>query len=115
MDEKRDKKGRFKKGYSGGPGRGNRNLKPLTYEDIELLLQSDLRDSDPKVRHTATRLLIAIKNKMPDPNNEAKINEELLAAQGKPVDINGYYIPDPALTEKQMRPSPTFNAIIEGV
>jgi hypothetical protein len=65
-DSGRDEKGRFKPGYSGGPGRGNRNLKPLTYEDIELLLQSDLKDSDPKVRHTATRLLIALKNKMPD-------------------------------------------------
>ena len=67
MDNKRGKNGRFKKGYSGGPGRSRKEpSKPLTYEDIELLLQSDLKDSDPKVRHTATRLLIALKNKMPD-------------------------------------------------
>ncbi|HNT97492.1 MAG TPA: NADP-dependent isocitrate dehydrogenase [Elusimicrobiales bacterium] len=44
---------------------------------------------------------------------EAKINAELLAAQGKPADIGGYYRPDQARTEKAMRPSPTLNAIIE--
>ena len=71
MDEKRDEKGRFKRGYIGGPGRGKRKpSKPMTFEDIELLLQSDFKDSDPKVRHTATRLLIALKNKMPDPDDQ---------------------------------------------
>ncbi len=45
--------------------------------------------------------------------NEAKINEELLAAQGKPVDMGGYYHPDFDRTSKAMRPSPTFNAIID--
>ncbi len=33
--------------------------------------------------------------------------------QGKPVDIGGYYFPDPELTIAAMRPSPTFNAIID--
>ena len=47
--------------------------------------------------------------------NEAKIAEELLAAQGSPVDMGGYYLPDEAMAEKQMRPSPTFNAIIDGM
>jgi isocitrate dehydrogenase len=47
--------------------------------------------------------------------NEAKINEELLAAQGSPVDIGGYFRPDPAKTTKAMRPSPTLNAIIDGI
>ena len=45
--------------------------------------------------------------------NEAKINEELLAAQGVSVDIGGYYSPDPVKTEHAMRPSATFNAIID--
>ncbi len=45
--------------------------------------------------------------------NEEKIVEELLAAQGNPVDIGGYYKPDPEKTEKAMRPSPTLNAIID--
>jgi isocitrate dehydrogenase len=44
--------------------------------------------------------------------NEAKINEELIGAQGKPQDIGGYYQPNPELTNKAMRPSKTFNAIL---
>ncbi|MBL1280585.1 MAG: NADP-dependent isocitrate dehydrogenase [Fluviicola sp.] len=44
--------------------------------------------------------------------NEAKINEELLAAQGSPVDLKGYYFPTDALSEKAMRPSDTLNAVI---
>jgi isocitrate dehydrogenase len=44
--------------------------------------------------------------------NEAKINNELLLAQGKPVDMGGYYHFDVAKTSKAMRPSPTLNAII---
>jgi isocitrate dehydrogenase len=44
--------------------------------------------------------------------NEAKINEELIGAQGKPQTIGGYYQPNPALTNKAMRPSETFNAIL---
>ena len=47
--------------------------------------------------------------------NEAKINEELLAAQGRPVDIDGYYFPDEEKAEREMRPSPTFNAIIDAI
>ncbi len=44
--------------------------------------------------------------------NEDRITAELLAAQGAPVDIGGYYVPDPELTGRAMRPSHTFNAII---
>ena len=47
--------------------------------------------------------------------NEAKINEELIGAQGKPVDMGGYYHPDDAKTEKAMRPSATLNAIIDAI
>ena len=45
-------------------------------------------------------------------DNEATIAEELLAAQGEPVDIGGYYMPEPAKAGEAMRPSATFNAII---
>ena len=45
-------------------------------------------------------------------NYESLINEELLAAQGKPVDMGGYYHPDKIKTAKAMRPSGTLNAII---
>jgi isocitrate dehydrogenase len=44
--------------------------------------------------------------------NEAKINKELLIAQGKTVDIEGYYEPTEALVSKQMRPSETLNSIL---
>ncbi|WP_416867383.1 MAG: NADP-dependent isocitrate dehydrogenase [Imperialibacter sp.] len=47
--------------------------------------------------------------------NEAKINKELLAAQGSPVDIGGYYKPDEALTFAAMRPSATLNAVVDGL
>jgi isocitrate dehydrogenase len=45
--------------------------------------------------------------------NERKIAGELLAAQGKPADIGGYYLPDDAKCSAAMRPSATLNAIID--
>jgi len=47
--------------------------------------------------------------------NETKITEELLTAQGNPVDIGGYYLPDPEKASKEMRPSQTFNNIIDAI
>lgn len=47
--------------------------------------------------------------------SEQKITEELLAAQGEPVDLGGYYLPDDPRAEAAMRPSPTFNAIVDGL
>jgi isocitrate dehydrogenase len=47
--------------------------------------------------------------------NEATIIAELKAAQGRPVDIGGYFRPDPGLASKAMRPSPTFNAIVDAI
>ena len=47
--------------------------------------------------------------------NQTGIAEELLAAQGKPVDIGGYYFPDEAKVEKEMRPSATLNSIIDSL
>ena len=43
---------------------------------------------------------------------EAKIVEELIAVQGKPVDIGGYYQPDLAKLQTAMRPSATLNAAL---
>ena len=45
-------------------------------------------------------------------DNEAKIMAELDAAQGKPVDVGGYYKPTPAKVAEAMRPSATLNGII---
>ncbi|MFL6056019.1 MAG: NADP-dependent isocitrate dehydrogenase [Actinoallomurus sp.] len=42
-------------------------------------------------------------------SQEQKIVDELLAVQGSPADIGGYYNPDPAKAAAVMRPSPTFN------
>jgi len=47
--------------------------------------------------------------------NEAQIAAELLAVQGKPADIGGYYRPDAAKTDAVMRPSVTLNGIIDAV
>jgi isocitrate dehydrogenase len=47
--------------------------------------------------------------------NEAKIVAELLAVQGKPVDIGGYYLPDDAKANAALRPSATFNSILAAI
>ena len=47
--------------------------------------------------------------------NEAKINAELIGAQGKPVDLGGYYLPDDARASAAMRPSATLNAAIAAI
>ena len=47
--------------------------------------------------------------------NEHRIVEELLSVQGQPVDIGGYYLPNAEKAEEAMRPSPTFNTIIDAI
>ena len=47
--------------------------------------------------------------------NEEKILEELLSSEGSPKDIGGYYDPDDARAEAAMRPSQTFNEIIDRI
>jgi isocitrate dehydrogenase len=48
-------------------------------------------------------------------DGEQTITDELLAVQGSPVDLGGYYRPDDAKATAAMRPSATFNAIIDGI
>ncbi|WP_225805369.1 NADP-dependent isocitrate dehydrogenase [Streptomyces sp. NK15101] len=45
-------------------------------------------------------------------SNEQKIVDELVAVQGSPADIGGYYQPDPAKAAAVMRPSATFNEAV---
>jgi len=45
---------------------------------------------------------------------EGEINKELIAAQGKPVDMGGYYHPDFEKVSRAMRPSAALNEIIDG-
>jgi isocitrate dehydrogenase len=61
-------------------------------------------DADLKARFTAVAKELA--------QNEGKIIGELNGAQGKPVEIKGYYHPDMALVSAAMRPSATFNKAI---
>ena len=47
--------------------------------------------------------------------NEDKITKDLISVQGKPADIGGYYLPDEKKVSAVMRPSETFNKIIDGM
>jgi isocitrate dehydrogenase len=64
---------------------------------------------DPELQARFTKLAKGLEE------NEDKITNELLAAQGKPVDLGGYYKPNFEMTSKVMRPSATFNAAIEAL
>jgi isocitrate dehydrogenase len=48
-------------------------------------------------------------------DNEQKIVAELIAVQGKPVDIGGYFKLDDAKVKAVMRPSATFNSVLEAL
>jgi isocitrate dehydrogenase len=65
------------------------------------------QDEDGEMKQRFARVAAALAE------NERKIATELLAAQGKPVDIGGYYFPDDAMCATAMRPSITLNAIID--
>ena len=47
--------------------------------------------------------------------NEQKIADELIAVQGSPADIGGYYYPDAEKTSAVMRPSAIFNAVLADI
>jgi len=71
----------------------------------ELAAQTDDKDLAAKFAPLAKNLT----------DNEKKIIGELNAVQGKPVDIGGYYLPDPKKIEAIMRPSATLNAALASV
>ncbi len=64
-----------------------------------------LADKDEKFAKVAKELA----------DNEEKILEELLAAEGQPADIGGYFRPDDEKAKAAMRPSATLNAIIDAI
>jgi isocitrate dehydrogenase len=70
-------------------------------------LAAQSRDPELKTRFTAVARDLS--------GNEAKINAELLGVQGRPVDLGGYYQPDPAKVARAMRPSATLNAVVESL
>jgi len=61
---------------------------------------------DPELAAAFSRLAKALRA------NESVIAEELLAVQGTPVDLGGYYHPDPVKVGSVMRPSKTFNEVL---
>ena len=65
------------------------------------------RDSDLQVRFAKVAQKLG--------ENEEKIIAEFNASQGQPADIGGYYLPDKVKTVQVMRPSPTFNAIVDAL
>ncbi|MDP1997373.1 MAG: NADP-dependent isocitrate dehydrogenase, partial [Gallionella sp.] len=67
------------------------------------------QDKDPELKARFAPLAKALTD------NEAKINAELIAAQGKPVDMGGYYHPDFDKTSRAMRPSATLNAALAAI
>jgi isocitrate dehydrogenase len=67
------------------------------------------QDEDAELKQRFTPVAAALEA------NAGKIAQELLAAQGKPVDIGGYYFPDDVKCAAAMRPSDTLNAIIDGI
>ena len=70
-------------------------------------LAAQEEDADLKQRFTPIAAALAAA--------ESEITKELLAAQGKPVDIGGYYFPDEEKCFSAMRPSATLNAILDGM
>ena len=71
----------------------------------EIAHQNNERDLAEKFAPIAERLA----------DEESTILSELLAVQGQPADIGGYYRPDPEKTDAVMRPSPTLNAALESL
>ncbi len=67
------------------------------------------QNSDAELKSIFTKVFDAMSA------NEAKIAQELIDAQGAPVNIGGYYRPDAVLASKAMRPSETLNAILASI
>lgn len=67
------------------------------------------QNSDMSLKGVFSKVYEAMKS------GEEQINQELIAVQGKPVEIKGYYLPSEELTSKAMRPSATLNSILGAV
>ncbi len=70
-------------------------------------LAKQIQDSELQTRFTKVAKQMAAK--------ENKIVQELIDAQGKPVDIGGYFHPNQEMAAKAMRPSATLNAIVDAI
>ena len=64
------------------------------------------QQASPELADSAAGFAAALRNQ------EERIVEELIAVQGAPVDLGGYYRPAPEQCQKVMRPSSTFNSAL---
>ena len=67
------------------------------------------QDKDGELKNTFRKVYDAMSS------NEDKIAQELIDAQGSLVDIGGYYLPNPEMASKAMRPSETLNNILNSI
>jgi len=67
------------------------------------------QDKDPALAKRFAKVAQQLKD------NEQKINDEMMATQGHPIDYKGYYKPNDEQVRKAMRPSPTLNEIIDNI
>ena len=65
------------------------------------------QNKDAELKTRFTKMFQELKS------SEEKIVSELLSVQGKPADVGGYYLPDEKKVNEVMRPSVTFNKIID--
>jgi predicted nucleic acid-binding Zn-ribbon protein len=84
--------------------RNTRGELPIEVEDLEIEIEG-LQKRSEKFAPIAKSLQ----------ENETKINEELIGAQGKAQNIGGYYQPNFEKTDEAMRPSTTLNTIINSI
>ncbi len=75
------------------------------YWAVALAEQNDDAELKEKFTEVAKQLV----------EKEETIVKEIMATEGKPTDIGGYYLPDYGLAEKAMRPSTTLNSIIDNM
>jgi isocitrate dehydrogenase len=67
------------------------------------------QNKDASLKEIFTKITNSLKD------NETKITKELIEAQGEKVDIGGYYVTDEKKMVNAMRPSSTFNGIIDSI
>jgi len=67
------------------------------------------QDKNQSLQEQFTSVAKALKD------GEKQIASDLITCQGKPVDIGGYYQPDPVKLSKAMRPSETFNKVLDAM
>ena len=87
---------------------------------ISTFVDAAANESTNIVTHLSLSDDLALREKFGDiykklGENEEKINKELNSNQGESIEIGGYYHPNVNLAESAMRPSDTFNKIINSI